>query len=144
MGGLIQINWHAWRYEDYAEGGLSNPPTDRYPLPCPDKNCSICYKEKKMNTSKVIPMVVGKDIFTDSPRVEKIRYVKHPEKGASQMMAILDLLEEHKKPIAVSALLEELAQYSKLVTKQTPKRIFDYYQNRMLDNGYIEIVLEDK
>ena len=60
------------------------------------------------------------------------------------MMAILDLLEEHKKPIAVGALLEELAQYSKLVTKQTPKRIFDYYQNRMLDNGYIEIVLEDK
>tara|TARA_R100001510_G_scaffold18131_1_gene15533 strand:+ start:2284 stop:2712 length:429 start_codon:yes stop_codon:yes gene_type:complete len=142
MGGLIQIGWHAWRYEDYAYGELTKLPTDRYPLPCPNKDCSICYKEKKM--TKVIPMVKGKDIFTDKPRVEKIQYVKHPEKGASQMMAILDLLEEHKEPIAVDTLLGELAQYSKLVTKQTPKRIFDYYQNRMLDNGYIKIILEDK
>ena len=140
MGGLIQIGWHAWRYEDYAYGGLSNPPTDRYPLPCPNKDCSICYKEKNM--TKVKPVVVKEDVFTDKPKVQRVQYVKHPDKGAAQMMAILDLLEEHGKPIEVEALLAELAQYSKLVTKQTPKRIFDYYQTKMLDNGYIKIVLE--
>ena len=69
-----------------------------------------------------------------------IQYVKHPEKGAAQMMAILDLLEEHKKPITVGTLLAELAQYSSFETSQTPQRVYKYYHTKMVDNGFIKII----
>ena len=137
MGGFIQIGWHAWRWADYAYGGLSYVPTDRYPHPCPHKDCSICYKEKKQMNVIHTDFKQGKNPVLSTLNIQ---YVKHPEKGAAQMMAILDLLEEHKKPITVGTLLAELAQYSSFETSQTRQRVYKYYHTKMVDNGFIKII----
>jgi hypothetical protein len=137
MGGFIQISWHSWRWcEDFQVENEFDKPTWQFPLPCPDKDCSICYKEKNM-TENVITLNME---VPCKPEV-KIEYVKHPEKGALQMMQILDFLEGYgEKAITLNALWDALDNENLLTTKQTARKVYRYYHSTMLKNRYIKVV----
>ena len=69
----------------------------------------------------------------------KVGFVKYPEKGAPQMMAILNVLDKDFQGSAtIGALWEKLEPV--LITKQSVDKIYKHYHREMVDKGYIRIL----
>ena len=69
----------------------------------------------------------------------RIGFVKYPEKGAPQMMAILNVLDKDFQGSAtIAALWEKLEPV--LITKQSVDKIYKHYHREMVDKGYICIL----
>ena len=69
----------------------------------------------------------------------QVGFVKYPEKGAPQMMAILNVLEKDFQGSAtIGALWEKLEPV--LITKQSVDKIYKHYHREMVDKGYIRIL----
>tara|TARA_R100000687_G_C6311018_1_gene100434 strand:+ start:117 stop:503 length:387 start_codon:yes stop_codon:yes gene_type:complete len=66
-----------------------------------------------------------------------IVYNKHPEKGASQMLVILDILKRHGKPVSIEDFFPIIEKSKKLQTSQPVDRIYKHYHKTMLANNYI-------
>lgn len=79
---------------------------------------------------------VKKSLFRFDPEAVII-YNKHPEKGASQMLVILDILKKHGKPISVEDFIPIIEKSKKLQTSQPVERIYKHYHKTMLANNYI-------
>ena len=69
----------------------------------------------------------------------RVGFVKYPEKGAPQMMAILNVLDKDFQGSAtIGALWEKLEPV--LITKQSVDKIYKHYHREMVDKGYICIL----
>lgn len=68
----------------------------------------------------------------------KIQFVQYPEKGARQMMQILDLLQDFEGGTTIGMLWEKLEGV--LNTKQPVDRVYKHYHREMVDKGYIRIL----
>ena len=79
---------------------------------------------------------VKKSLYRFDPEAV-IVYNKHPEKGASQMLVILDILKKHGKPISVKDFIPIIEKSKKLQTSQPVDRIYKHYHKTMLANNYI-------
>ena len=65
-----------------------------------------------------------------------ITYIKHPERGAKQMMVILDVLKQNS-PITSKDLMHDLSGC--LDTTQPVAKVFKHYLREMVDNGCISL-----
>ena len=69
----------------------------------------------------------------------RVGFVKYPEKGAPQMMAILNVLDkDFQGSASIGALWEKLDPV--LITKQSVDKIYKHYHREMVDKGYICIL----
>ena len=69
----------------------------------------------------------------------QVGFVKYPEKGAPQMMAILNVLDKDFQGSAtIDALWEKLEGV--IITKQPGEKIYKHYHRKMVDEGYISIL----
>ena len=69
----------------------------------------------------------------------QVGFVKYPEKGAPQMMAILNVLDkDFQGSTTIGALWEKLEPV--LITKQSVDKIYKHYHREMVDKGYIRIL----
>jgi len=66
-----------------------------------------------------------------------ITYIKHPERGAKQMMVILDVIKQNN-PIISKDLMHDLSGC--LDTTQPVHKVFKHYLREMVDKGYISIM----
>ena len=69
----------------------------------------------------------------------KVGFVKYPEKGAPQMMAILNVLDKDFQGSTTIGLLWEKLE-PVLITKQSVDKIYKHYHREMVDKGYIRIL----
>ncbi len=79
---------------------------------------------------------VKKSLYRFDPEAV-IVYNKHPEKGASQMLVILDILKKHGKPVSIEDFFPIIEKSKKLQTSQPVDRIYKHYHKTMLANNYI-------
>jgi hypothetical protein len=69
----------------------------------------------------------------------RVEFVKYPEKGAPQMMAILNVLDKDFQGSTTIGLLWEKLE-PVLITKQSVDKIYKHYHREMVDKGYIRIL----
>ena len=69
---------------------------------------------------------------------KQIVYVKHPEKGARQMLLMLDKLKQFGGGIRLDLFWDKLE--GELPTKQSVERVYKHYHREMVDKGYIRVL----
>lgn len=157
-GGWKQISDHSWVWDsditweqtftkkekvvDKKEAAKYVQPFDKIAEDVLDKLNEQEFFGKKKNTDKVTkkPKVSTGQSMADI----KIKYVKHPEKGARQMILILDKLQSmtnsealKKTGVPIGHLWEKLEHY--LPTRQPVSKVYKHYHREMVDKGYISI-----
>jgi len=92
--------------------------------------------KKEKDVGEVIEMEKVKKTRIKHDDNTSITYIKHPERGAKQMMIILDVLRQNS-PITSKNLIQDLSGC--LDTTQPVSKVFKHYLREMVDNGYISL-----
>jgi hypothetical protein len=93
--------------------------------------------KKEKDVGEVIDMQKVKKTRIKHDDNTSITYIKHPERGAKQMIVILDVIKQNN-PIISKDLMHDLSGC--LDTTQPVHKVFKHYLREMVDNGYISIM----
>ena len=138
MGAWIETGPDAWQWSpDHDFGEQEKFPRHKYKskfhkgklIMEPDQFNNKAQKHKaetSSNTGRLKPHT-------------RVGFVKYPEKGPAQMMAILNVLDKDFQGSAtIDALWEKLEGV--IITKQPVEKIYKHYHRKMVDEGYISIL----
>ena len=92
--------------------------------------------KKEKEVGEVIDIETVKKSRIKHDENTAITYIKHPERGAKQMMVILDVLKQNS-PITSKDLMHDLSGC--LDTTQPVSKVFKHYLREMVDNGCISL-----
>lgn len=98
--------------------------------------------EASATSTKGVPAPTAKGKGAGAFATRKIKLLEIPEakvKIAPQARIVLEALDDLGGTAAQSEVIDHLLE-SGLKTVQTPKRIYTFYRQMLVDNGYIEFV----
>lgn len=142
MGAWIETGPDAWQWSpDHDFGEQEKFPRHKYKskfhkgklIMEPDQFNNKAQKHKAETSSNT-----GRSSVSFHKNL-KVGFVKYPEKGPAQMMAILNVLDKDFQGSAtIDALWEKLEGV--IITKQPVEKIYKHYHRKMVDEGYISIL----
>ena len=138
MGGWIQTSSDAWRWSPEHDFGEQktwprNKGASKY-----HKGKIIMEPDEFNNKAQKHEAESRSNAGLLKPHT-RVGFVKYPEKGAPQMMAILNVLDKDFQGSAtIDALWEKLEGV--IITKQPVEKIYKHYHRKMVDEGYISIL----
>ena len=138
MGGWIQTSSDAWRWSPEHDFGEQktwprNKGASKY-----HKGKIIMEPDEFNNKAQKHEAESRSNAGLLKPHT-RVGFVKYPEKGAPQMMAILNVLDKDFQGSAtIDALWEKLEGV--IITKQSVEKIYKHYHRKMVDEGYISIL----
>lgn len=142
MGAWIETGPDAWQWSpDHDFGEQEKFPRHKYKskfhkgklIMEPDQFNNKAQKHKAETSSNT-----GRSSVSFHKNL-KVGFVKYPEKGPAQMMAILNVLDkDFQGSAAIGDLWEKLEGV--IITKQPVEKIYKHYHRKMVDEGYISIL----